>query len=221
MIEHFAGLISPLLSDCSGKVFYSGRTAFSRANDLYIIGINPGGSPELLSGETVAWHTEKVLRREPNEWSAYCDESWEGKPPGTHGMQPRVRHMLGLLDRDARSIPSSNLIFVRSNREESIGKNKTELIEVCWSFHQEVIEALKPNVILCFGKTVGKYVQKRLMAHQIVDSFIENNDRHWPSDARLNSKGIAVVTVTHPSVADWTAPAADPTPLVRRMLDHR
>jgi uracil-DNA glycosylase len=221
MIEHFATLVSPALSDRSGSVFYSGRTAFSNPADLYIIGINPGGSAERQSAETIAWHTEKILTREPDDWSAYCDESWEGRQPGTWGMQPRVRHMLQLLGRDARRIPSSNLIFIRTNREKVIGGNKKQLIELCWPFHNEVIEKLKPRVILCFGQTVGKYVRNRLMAHQSAGEFVENNNRRWTSSAHLTSNGIAVITATHPSVADWTTPESDPTPLVRAMLDKR
>jgi len=34
----------------------------------------------------------------------------------------------------------------------------------------------------------------------------------------LNTEGIAVVVATHPSIADWTTPAADPSPLVKSML---
>ncbi len=150
-----------------------------------------------------------------------CDESWEGKPPGTWGMQPRVRHMLQLLGRDARRTPASNLIFVRTANEDNIGQGKNQLIDLCWPFHQEVIEKLKPRVILCFGKTVGKCVGDRLYAHQKnPDEFVENNNRRWTSFTRLNSEGIAVVTVTHPSRADWTTIDADPTRLVRAMLDR-
>lgn len=37
----------------SGSVFYSGRSAFSRPASLYLLGLNPGGSPERQAAETV------------------------------------------------------------------------------------------------------------------------------------------------------------------------
>ena len=41
-IESFATLVPCDLLDRSGKVFYSGRAAFSTPSDVYLLGYNPG-----------------------------------------------------------------------------------------------------------------------------------------------------------------------------------
>jgi len=94
MIEDLARHIPTSLLDRSGKVFYSGRLAFGTPSELYMLGVNPGGGPQELQAETVASHSEEVLQQLPDDWSAYRDESWSGKSPGTRGMQPRVLHLL-------------------------------------------------------------------------------------------------------------------------------
>ena len=44
-IEELAKLIPTNIHGCSGKVFYSGRLAFSQPSTLYMLGLNPGGCP--------------------------------------------------------------------------------------------------------------------------------------------------------------------------------
>jgi hypothetical protein len=103
----------------SGSLFYSGRAAFHGTHDLYILGLNPGGSPVRQADETIA--RDVVDWRDlPEHWSAYLDESWQGKQPGTHGMQPRMRHMFDQLGRDLRAVPASNVVFVRSATEAAL-----------------------------------------------------------------------------------------------------
>ena len=115
MIDRFSASIPPSIRSTSGKVFYSGRTAFSSPSKLYILGLNPGGSPQEKVSETVESDTQRVLNGSA-DWSAYQDEEWEGKPPGTHGMQPRVRCLLRQLNLDPQKVPASNLIFVRDRK---------------------------------------------------------------------------------------------------------
>ena len=221
MIDKFAALIPPSLLADSGSVFYSGRKAFSTPSRLYILGLNPGGSPKRQAAETLQSHTKKVLNEYAAEWSAYQDESWRGKPPGTFGMQPRVRHLL--LDRlklEPRNVPASNVVFVRSARGKDIKDCFRELAELCWPFHQEVIKWLDVRVVLCLGKLSGSWVREQLNANNFVDQFVEDNKRVWKSTSYKNSNGIAVVVATHPSIADWKKPATDPSPLVQRMLDE-
>ena len=82
--------IPKALMNQSGSVFYSGANAFTGTKSLYVLGINPGGSIETQAAETVAWHTDKVLNDMPADWSAYRDESWAGKVPGTVSRQPEL-----------------------------------------------------------------------------------------------------------------------------------
>ena len=77
MIEKFVKKIPGVLEKESGKVFYSGREAFSGAGRLYILGRNPGGSPRDPKEEKIASPTQKVLKDFPQNWSAYRDENSE------------------------------------------------------------------------------------------------------------------------------------------------
>jgi hypothetical protein len=213
MIEDFARIIPDELLDVSGSVFYSGRNAFGSASPLYVLGLNPGGNPEAKSQETLAKHTYKVLNLEPADWSAYRDESWRNSPPGTSGMQPRVLHMMRRIGRNPGDIPASNVVFVRSRREASLNEFE-RLAGTCWQFHEAAIQHLRPRVVLCFGSTAGRYVRRKLRASRQVAEFVERNARKWRSFSFQNPDGIVVITATHPSIADWTAPATDPSQLV-------
>lgn len=201
----------------SGSVFYTGRSAFQGERPLYILGLNPGGDPEKQACETVGRHIDEFqARTEP--WSAYADDSWQGRAPGTWGMQPRLLHMLAQLGFDPREVPASNVLFARSRTESNVSAEKVSLLAACWPVHQAVIDALNIRVILCLGGTAGSWVRARLGAALFVDSFSETNARGWTSTAHRAPSGITVITATHPGRADWCNLAADPTELVRRML---
>lgn len=218
MIETFAELIPDSLKSRSGSVFYSGRDAFSGSKDIYILGVNPGGSPEGREDESVRWHTDKVLN-ESNDWSAYRDESWLGSPPGTRGMQPRVLHLFDKLNQSAGSVPASNIVFVRSSREVNLDGNMQEMAEACWPFHESIIRNLSPRVILCFGQTAGSFICAKLAALRQIDEFVEQNNRQWCSRTFQSNRGMKVVVATHPSIANWINPVTDPTVLVTRALE--
>jgi hypothetical protein len=207
---------TPLLSQ-SGKVFYSGRAAFSGPSDLYILGLNPGGDPEAQAAETIG--ADLVRFREGSAWwSDYADESWRGAPPGTWGMAPRILHMLASLELDPRAVPASNVIFVRSSTEATLKTNKEVLLQACWPVHRAVIDVLGIHVVICFGGTAGRWVREDIGAAQQVDSFQESNRRGWRSETHATRDGRMVLTLTHPGRANWCNPDADPTCLVRRAL---
>jgi hypothetical protein len=156
-MERFFQFIPESLRATSGKVFYSGRTAFSSPSPLYILGINPGGHPEEHASETVESDKRYALEQK-HDWSAYRDESWEGKRPGEHGMQPRVLHMLRSLNLEPGRVPASNLVFERSAKEADIKASLGDLAELCWPFHRAVIQDLGVRVVVCFGKLCGQWV---------------------------------------------------------------
>ena len=218
MIEDFAKNIPPHLQHKSGIVFYSGRAAFSGRRKLYILGLNPGGDPAKQASETVDWHTSKVLREKSDTWSEYSDESWEGKCPGKHSMQPRILHLLKHLDMEPGEVPSSNIVFERSRGVSDLS-NWRQLAEVCWPFHCEVINRLQPRIILCLGKDAGNFVREKTRAHNLIDCFVETYPkRRWKSECFRNHEGQKVVSVSHPSRANWKNPKADPSDLVLRAL---
>ncbi|MBF0327289.1 MAG: hypothetical protein HQL42_19815 [Alphaproteobacteria bacterium] len=218
MIETFLGQVDSRLHSRSGAVFYSGRTAFTQPADVYILGLNPGGSPERRPHETLSRHMAKVLAEVPDLWSEYTDESWDGDIPGRHGMQPRLIHMLDTLNLDPRRVPASNVVFVRSTSEAALAAEKQELLRRCWPVHDMVIRNLGIKVIVCLGGTAGRWVREALEANEPVDRFVEANGRRWTSEAHANASGQYVLTLTHPGRADWRNPKADPTPLVQKIL---
>lgn len=217
MLEQLAELIPRDITGESGKAFYSGRSAFSVSAPLYILGLNPGGDPKSHVGETVEQNIEDVLHRHPPNWSAYRDESWRGKPPGSATFQPVIRELAAMLRVDIGHIPASNLVFVRSKRSEDLD-NIGKLEQKCWPFHQYVIDHLRPKSIIALGGKVGELMRSRLQADELVEEFIEPNKRCWSSVAHRSGNGMIVFTLTHPSVAKWTTSATDPRNMVCRVL---
>lgn len=217
-IAEFVKEIPTSLVDLSGSVFYSGRNAFTGYKDLYILGLNPGGSEIKQKEETLSWHTKKVLHNPNPNWSEYKDESWEGHIPGTFRLQPRILHMLNILGLSPYDVPASNICFVRSTREDTISTNFKVYAEKCWPFHLSVIEKLNIKVVLCFGKSAGNFVRKKLAVNSLIDEFVEDNNRRWRSQVYKNSVGLIVIVASHPSIADWTKPETDPSLLVKKYL---
>lgn len=167
--------------------------------------------------ETVAADIEQFWTQ-PAKWSAYADESWEGRTAGTSGMQPRMLHLFSQLGLDARNVPASNVAFVRSRSEADLAAEKYALIDTCWPVHAAVISSLQIRSIVCLGGTAGRWVRDRMGAHDLVDEFVEQNSRGWRSVAHRAPNGQTVLTLTHPGRVDWRNPAADPSPMVRRWV---
>ena len=218
MIEDFVRLVPGSLMNRSGSVFYSGRYAFEPPSELYVLGLNPGGNVQDHATETVSWHTNKVIEIEPRNWSAYRDESWEGAVPGTRPMQRRMLHLFSRLGLDPGNVPASNIIFLRSSREDQLEGDVLELASQCWPFHQAVIEKLGVRVIVCLHGTATNWVCNQIGPHTQVDDFTERNGRRWRSRTYLSTAGLTVVGLTYPGIADWTTQATDPTHLVLRAL---
>ncbi len=214
-LETFADLIPQSLLGESGSVFYSGRRAYSRQSDLYVLGLNPGGNPETQADETISWHTGEVLRSKPYQWSAYRDEAWRGQQPGEMPFQRRVLHMFRQLNLDPGEVPSSNVVFQRSRDEYALKDDFARLALLCWPFHQAVIETLEVRVVVCFGYRGGSWVSERLGARVEVACFTERHKKR-PVTSRVyeSRQGRCVVVLSHPSRFNWCARNYDPTRLV-------
>lgn len=217
-MKEFAELIPKELHNLSGSVFYSGRKAFKGDKDLYIIGLNPGGSEILKKENTILRHTQKTLNLEKDEWSEYKDEIWEGVA-GKSGLQPRVLHLLEKVNLSPYEVPASNVCFVRSTVEQKIAQKLNYYNDLCWNFHQKVIVELGIKLILCFGNSSGKFVCDKLNANKLVDEFEEQNKRKWKSKVFKSNEEHYIVIATHPSRADWTNPKSDPSELVKKYLE--
>lgn len=135
-------------------------------------------------------------------------------------MQKRMRHLFSTLSVNSGRVASSNLTFTRSRRSADLGLAKDDLIEMCWPVHAEVLRRLTPKAVICLGGDCAEEVRKRLGAHEKIDSFVEQNNRHWKSVAWRSQKGSLVFKLTHPSVTDWTNAASDPSQMVKTVLQQ-
>lgn len=223
-LARFAALVPPALHDLPGRVFYSGASAFADVRPLYLLGLNPGtgGKPleDAIDVHTIGADLAAAGQR-PRSWSAYVDDSWSGRAPGTKPIQRRAQHLLRSLGLDPRATPASNVLFVRSRRAADLTARKAEWLASCWPFHEAVIRGLGVRVMACMGGDAGEWLRERLGAHDLRGDFTERNERRWRSTWHRNAEGLSVLTLTHPAIADWIAPPTDPTELVRAALGSR
>lgn len=225
LFDELLSLVPAHLLHEQGEVFYSGVTAFEQLlSPMYLLGFNPGGDPSkvALDHYTIGYDLNLARTAARYDWSGFEDD-WRDFGPGAVAFQRRVRHLIAACKIDSpRRVPASNLIFVRSARVESLEADRTKaLLRECWAVHAKAISTLDVRVVVCFGQGTGQWVRSRLGAvDEAIDTFIETNQRRWRSGTHVGRSGIQVVTLTHPSVADWTNPLTDPTGLVVRALDR-
>ncbi|MBA4789299.1 MAG: uracil-DNA glycosylase family protein [Rhizobiales bacterium] len=205
------------LLDKSGSVFYTGADAFSKKSRFYILGSNPGGCPEKLSEFTIRKNISEYYDK--RSYSAFEDESWNSSDVGGSPVQRRVRYLLSKIEISPKSVPASNVIFVRSKREKDLSSEREYFLDMCWPFHKAVIDRLEVEIVICMGRVAGRWVRTMLGANDYVGCFREKNLRGWKSEIYANSAGVYVLGLTHPSVADWCSAPADPSPLLRRLYD--
>ncbi len=225
LIGECAALIPKELEARSGKVFYAGRAAFGAPSPIYILGLDPGGHAEDHPDETIGQHTERVLHRYDEEWSALFDEVWIpgriARTPGEAPMQKRLRHFPTELGLEPRRVPMSNVIFLRSQSEAALDAADEATAERTRPFHLRVIERLRVQLVVCLGQKAGDRVKSWLGAHEPIGRWEERNERRWAATAwSSGTAGPRVAILPQPSRADWTNPAADPSPFVRRLLEQ-
>jgi len=225
LLDQLLDLVPAELLPEPGEVFYSGATSFERPSPMYLLGFNPGGDPSEveLNRYTVAADLEASRSPLRHDWSAFEDD-WREFGPGAVAFQRRVRHLIEACGIDSpRKVPASNAIFARSSRIETLDARRTrKLLQDCWPVHAKVISTLNVQVVVCLGQATGHWVRAQLGVtdEPALDTFTEANARRWRSLTHRDRDGIQVVTLAHPSVADWTSPQTDPTNLVVRALQR-
>ncbi|WP_181703433.1 hypothetical protein [Chthonobacter albigriseus] len=208
------------LRPLSGKVFYSGPSAYSQPGTVYLLGRNPGGDPVLQSGETIGEDIRYLAERRPERWSAFLDESWGLQATGQARLQRRIQHLFDRIGLDLRDAPASNLVFVRSRQVADLGEAyDRQLIDLCWPFHVAMIEQLSPRAVVCFGVETGQVVASKLGCGAPIGIYKERNRRRWASYAWQTCSGRFVFGLTHPGRANWLSPSADPAPFVAAVLN--
>lgn len=223
MIEELAKEVPEECLEWPGGVFMSGQEAFAveTAGDIYILGMNPGGEPvrnaEGKFDNTVQKSIKESISRVESNWSAYRGDDGDWNT----GLQSSVRHLLSNLRLDPGKVPTSNLVFQQSKGIGSYPGNYWHDAEICWPFHQAVVEKLKIRVILCMGKTVSWFVRLKFDAGKgakKVSGLVGKDDRGWAGLYRSSSSDLLIVAAYHPSRNPWYM---DPSNLVEKALSAK
>lgn len=215
LMSMLASMVPEALSSASGRVFYSGREAFSGRREIYVLGANPGGDPAthpLTIDDDV-----RMVSAMTAPWSAYIDDRWLGLPAGTQTLQRRVRHLLDGLDLDPRLTPSSNLVFVRSIGTDLLD-DQHRLADLCWPVHKHAIGTLGVRAVICFGGFARDFIVAKLGGGALIDRAVETNRRGWESTAYRCPGDLVLIGLPHPSRANFLSMATDPVPFVKRVL---
>lgn len=129
----------------SGTVLFSGAKTLCRG-DIYILGLNPAGDANKLSGNTIDASLNELCAREFNE---YVDGCWGNKGAGNGKIQTRIRWLIQALGHDILSVCASNLIFRRTKSAEQL--DFPDEAHECWPVHRAIIETVRPKMILSNG----------------------------------------------------------------------
>lgn len=133
-------VLQPVL-DRSGDVLYS-SAATIQPSPIYLLGNNPGGSPEGQADETILKSLSALPTKTANN---SLDEAWtmanrRDSEIGVAPLQERVVWLLSALGLKPRDVPCSNRIFVRSINASGIDFNK--LADLCWPAHERLLEII-------------------------------------------------------------------------------
>jgi len=129
----------------SGKVLYSSASTLRRG-PLYLLGLNPGGSPE---HERTIGDSLRDLEQ-GKCWNDYCHERWYPfKVAGRHRLQRNIIDLFNALDLDLELVCASNLVFLRSPHKDGIKLSADA--DRCWKVHEMILSIVKPRTILAFG----------------------------------------------------------------------
>lgn len=131
----------------SGKVLYSSARTL-RPGPLYLLGLNPGGSPE--RERTIGDSLSDL--GQGKRWNDYCHERWNPfKLAGRHRLQRNVIGLFDALDLDLELVCASNLVFMRSPHKDGI-KLPADA-DCCWMVHEMILSIVEPRTILAFGNS--------------------------------------------------------------------
>lgn len=146
LFAHAERSLAPVLAK-SGGILYSSVNTLTQG-DIYVLGLNPGGE----SGPSIYEHLVALPGKVDN---SYIDESWENRagcyPPGGAPLQRRLKWLVESLGYDLRQICASNLIFMRS--PDASGINYPMDADLCWPVHEQIINVVRPKLILSFGNS--------------------------------------------------------------------
>jgi len=138
-----------------GRFLYNDISTL-RQDDFYLLGINPGGKPEIEN---------TPLFEEIRSWSqksthAIAVEGWNTT------YQRTVEALCSAVGKELRELCSSNLYFIRTPGTDLLDATLSQLradFRVFWPVHEAVLDIVKPKCIFVFGADVfSKIIQLML-----------------------------------------------------------
>ncbi|MBD64738.1 MAG: hypothetical protein CME62_06000 [Halobacteriovoraceae bacterium] len=142
--------------DLKGAVFYGANNTL-KVNDLYIMGINPGGGD---GTELVPNLKEDIMAFKNRNICAYTDENWCGgdfycpEKAGTHKFQKRIKYLVNLFSHDINSVFGTNLIFRQTQDVNNLDFWKEA--EAYWPVHDYFISLIRPKLVICIGNSESR-----------------------------------------------------------------
>lgn len=159
--EAAAEILLPII-DLPGAILYSAANTLKEGN-YYFLGLNPGG----FGGRSIREHLACLPNITTN---SYVDEEWEwgARGPlkaGTHPLQKNASLLFHWLDVPIENVCASNLIFSQSRGET--GSWYPKLAHICWPVHELILDIVKPETIITFGRKPFEYFSMKLKASSL------------------------------------------------------
>ena len=221
-LKDYIAMIPPELIEENGAAFISGAASFGRQHPLMIVSANPGGDIESHAGWSIRYDCETVRDFWPEDCHGYIDGyRWPDSQIRHWTGGARVAHLVANIGYNLREVPTQHLVFLRSSRLSALHANYEDAVSLCWPVMAVRIEEWRPRVIIALGGKAGDSVLARLGGGELTHEFTEDNARHWKSRLCRSSAGPRLAVLTHPGIADWTAPSTDPSDLIRMALEDR
>lgn len=148
-----------------GAVLSSGLATI-RPGRVYLMGLNPGGDPDIPGNNTPI---SKALSP-PDGSSCYTDECWRCGPSDVcdhlvnghlrpHAAKPHQERVTVLAQtlgfKTPADMPSANAVFARSKAlttlHASTGLNVWQWWDLCWPVHRQLLAVIQPEIIITLG----------------------------------------------------------------------
>ena len=179
-------MINKFLKDCkeilgedylskSGEFIYSATNTL-RKGDVYLLGLNPGSSPDDKTKRTIK---EDLENFEFTTINKTLDENWGRYTKNDHQIKlPPLIHYL--LDKDLREICQTNLIFARSVNATSLDDFMSHA-DKCWPCHELILNIIQPKLLLCNGSG------EKSSSYSYISKKFEVNDLEWNEHGNTNA----------------------------------
>ena len=173
-------MINKFLKDCkeilgedylskSGEFIYS-ETNTLRKGDVYLLGANPGSSPDDKTKRTIK---EDLENFESTTINKTLDENWGKNKISKKPLQNRLVSLIpNLLNKNFRDICQSNLIFARSVDLNSLDDFNFHA-KKCWPCHKLILDIIQPMLILSNGSGENR------SAYSYINKNFEVNNLEW------------------------------------------